>query len=235
MRKAFSILALAALAQLHVSAQEEKKEKANEWVKPSRDFVMIQLHHDGWNVADGGNVKTSGIGRGFSAYLMYDFPLGNNPEKTHFSFAAGAGVSANNIYFKGQLPNLRATDVLTFIDTDPSWKKNKYTTAFIEMPLELRFFGNSTNRNKGFKMAIGAKVGILLDSHVKYSEPISGTYLNHKIHARKFNEAWRLAPMVRIGWGNFSVFAQYNVSTLYKMNSGPKIFPYSVGLTITGL
>jgi hypothetical protein len=121
------------------------------------------------------------------------------------------------------------------MNTDPSWKKTKYTTAFVELPLELRFFGNKYDRSKGFKFAIGAKVGLLMNSHAKYGETIQNVYVTNKVSVRKYNESWRLSPMVRIGWGNFSLFAQYNATTLFKLNQGPKIFPYSLGLTITGL
>lgn len=229
-----SVALLAATLPLSLKAQESKS-KASELKKPSSDFVMLQLHHDGWNNTSNQQINTTGIGRGFSAYLMYDFKIGNK-ETSRFSFAAGLGFSANNIYLKNQLPNLKTTEEsLTFIPMDSTMRRGKYTTGFLEAPFELRYFGNSNNRNKGFKFALGAKVGLIMDSHAKYSEGIGGTYVVQKMSAKKFNQTWRLAPYARIGWGNFSLFAQYNMTSLYNLNKGPEIFPYSVGLTITGL
>lgn len=235
MKKALGILAAAMVIHFGVAAQEETDKKASEIVKPSRDFVMLQAFYDGWNVTSGENVKHEGIGRGFAGYILYDFPLGNNKTNTHFSFAAGLGVSSHNVYFKDQLPNLESTDSLYFMDTNEEWKGHKFSTTYLEMPLELRFFGNSLNRNKGFKFSVGAKVGLLLDAHTKYAAPTSGTYLTYKKHANKFNETWRLTPMVRVGWGNFALFAQYSITNMFKLNEGPKVFPYSIGLTVTGL
>lgn len=234
MKKIISTAIIATTLHLSGFAQETT-EKASEIKKPSSDFLMIQLHHDGWNQTGEETANTGGLGRGISAYLMYDFKLGKK-ETTHFSFAAGVGFSANNIYFKDQLPNLKTTDrILTFMNTPEDQKSHKYNTTFIEAPLELRYFGNANNRNKGLKVAIGTKVGLLMGSHTKYSEPISGTYVVQKVSAKKFNQTWKMAPYVRVGWGNFSVFAQYNITSLYKVNEGPEIFPYSIGLTISGL
>ncbi len=234
MKKALSILALIVLGQLNTYAQE-KKEKETEIKKPSRDFVMIQVHHDGWHLPNGEKLGISGIGRGMSGYLMYDFPIGQK-ENTNFSFATGLGIGSNNVFFKNTLPNLKGTsDTLYVIPTDSTWKGNKFNTTFLEMPLELRFFGNKNNRNKGFKMAIGAKVGLILGAHTKYREPIGGTYVIQKDAAKKFNQSWRLAPTIRIGYGNFSIFAQYGVTGVFNTNRGPAAHAYSIGLTITGL
>src|ERR1700744_2835589 len=66
-------------------------------VKPSRDFVMIQLNYNNW-IKKPDSVKTKPIGFGFNAYVCYDFPI----KKTHLSFAAGLGISTQVVYLDQQ-------------------------------------------------------------------------------------------------------------------------------------
>ena len=37
----------------------------------------------------------------------------------------------------------------------------------------------------------------------------------------------------RIGWGWVNVFATYSLTTLFKTDRGPELYPFSVGLTIS--
>jgi hypothetical protein len=201
--------------------------------KPSRDFVMVQFTYDGWaNKPD--SVHTTGFGRGFNAYICYDFPI----QKSHFSFAAGIGIGTSNIYFSDQ--ELRFTDTgalgdqVRFIPEHVDYKKYKLTTAYLEAPFELRFFGNKENRNKGFKAAIGLRAGALVGAHTKGVRTVD-TKVAEKVDSKRYLDKWRFSATARIGWGNFSVFGSYNLNTLFKEGSGPGVVPYSIGICVTGL
>ena len=196
--------------------------------KPSRDFVMLQLGYEGWMKPD--SINTTGLSRAFNAYLCYDFPI----KKSHFSFAAGLGIGISNVYLKDQ--QITNTDTFAnarFVAETINYKRYKMTTAYLEAPFELRLFGNKENRNKGFKAAIGMRVGTLLGSHVKGRQ--DGTKVNYKENSRKYLETWRFAATARIGYGNLSLYGAYNLTKLYKDGQGPEITPYQIGICITGL
>lgn len=201
--------------------------------KPSRDHFLIQLSHDRWsNAPDSINLRNSG--RGLGLYLMYDFPIKNS----NFSFGAGLGMRFSNIYFKRQSMILDSrTDRVLFTAADSTTKGNKYVTNFLEVPLELRYFANKENRNRGFKFAIGAKVGYtgLGGAFYKEKEAISGKYIGQVTKTNRFSQNWRLAPSARIGWGNFSVFAEYTVTPIFKTGLAPEIRPFAAGIVISGL
>jgi len=206
----------------------------SEITKPSRDFVMLQFTYESWaHVPD--SVSIGGAGRGFNGYLCYDFPI----QKSHFSFAAGIGVGTANIYFQDQ--ELRLTDTgtrgdqVTFQKESYDYKKYKLTTAYIEAPFELRYFGNIANRNRGFKAAIGLRAGMLMGAHVKDSRTVDGTKVVEKTNTKRYLEKWRFAATARVGWGNFSLFGSYNLNTLFTDGAGPDVVPYSLGLCLTGL
>ncbi len=227
---------MAILPFTHAQEAENNTEAKKSIVKPSRDFVMLQLTYENWNGTPD-NVKIGGIGRGFNAYLCYDFPIA----KSNFSFAAGLGVSSSNVYFKDQLAvmNTNASAIVfqnvdTLSNTD-FYKKSKLSTTYLEAPFELRFFANKENRNRGFKAAIGMKVGLLVNAHSKNKNVLSGPSVVEKTVTKRYVQTWRFSPTVRLGWGNFSVYGSYSLSPLFNNGQGPEVFPYSVGICITGL
>ncbi len=235
MKKFIGMLLLAAPITSGVRAQETEETK-KKVVKPSRDFVMIQLSYENWSGTPD-NVKIGGIGRGFGAFLCYDFPI----SKSNFSFAAGIGISNSNIYFDNQLAILNSnSSSIRFQNVDTAtgqdlYKKSKLSTTYLEAPFELRFFANKENRNRGFKAAIGMHVGLLVGAHSKNKNTVSGPSVVEKVNSKRYMQTWKFAPTARIGWGNFSVFGSYNLSPMFNNGEGPEVFPYAVGITITGL
>ena len=199
---------------------------------PSRDYLMIQFGYDNWTNAPD-SIKITGFGRAFNTYLCYDFPI----KKSNFSFAAGIGVGTSNIYFKDQEVLLTDTSSsISFIPERQAYKKYKLTTAYLEAPFEIRYFGNKENRNKGVKLAIGLKVGTLLSSHTKGKRTYNSKPIIEKVNTKRYLETWRYAATGRIGYGNFSVFGSYNLGGLFKVNSGPEnVRPYSIGICLSGL
>jgi hypothetical protein len=239
MKKPLVLFALAICLSFFSFGQDTKADNGNKIIiKPSRDFVMLNLTYDGWaNVPD--DVQVGGIGRGISLSLCYDFPIA----KSHFSFAAGLGLNSNNIYFKDQVAIMNtAADAIRFqnvdtIDGDNYYKRSKLNTTYLEAPFELRFFANKENRNRGFKAALGMHVGLLVGAHtkVKHATPGMSEVIVEKVNTRRYIQTWRFAPSLRVGWGNFSVYGSYNISQLFNAGAGPEVFPYSIGICISGL
>ncbi|MCD6010213.1 MAG: hypothetical protein K0Q79_75 [Flavipsychrobacter sp.] len=239
MQRIFAILAfLLVPAMLLAQDVADKKDNGPKpVVKPSRDFLMVQMLYTGWNVKEDTSMTMpkAGFGYKFNAYLCYDFPI----KKTKFSFAAGIGVSASVMHLKDQL--IRNTDTgvvgnqLRFMADTANFKRYKFATTYIQAPFELRFFGNSNNRNKGFKAAIGVEVGAHIGSHTKGVTSVSGTIVKYKTNTKRYISPWNFAATARMGWGNFSIFGSYNLTNVLKDQAGPVITPYSFGLCITGL
>lgn len=223
--------------QDHTASKSAKEQIQTKIEKPSRDFVILALTYDNWAQAPG-DVKITGFGRGFSGYLCYDFPISNS----HFSFAAGLGISSSNIYFDQQTAVMNtASSKITFQDVDTAsakyFKRSKLNTTYLEAPFELRYFANKDNRNRGFKMAIGMHVGTLLGAHSKtrHSGPGISDIITEKVGTKRYVQGWRFVPVLRIGWGNFSVYGTYSISSLFNDGAGPQVYPYSIGISISGL
>jgi len=110
--------------------------------------------------------------------------------------------------------------------------------GYLEVPVELRFSSSPENMNKGFKFAIGGKIGTLLDAKTKAKVDLDangfGGYIE-KIKDKRFFNGTRLAATARIGYGHFTVFGTYTITQFFKEFQGPTVKPWSLGLTISGL
>jgi len=201
--------------------------------KPSRDFVLLQFGYTNWlNKPDSINTKT--FAYTFSGYLCYDFPI----KKSKLSFAAGLGISTTTVYLNSQ--QIIVTDTPTaavahFRPDSSHYKRYKFNTTYIQSPFELRYFSNTVNRNKGFKAAAGLQIGTLLGAHTKGLTSVDGTNVKDKVDTKRFVTPWNFAATARVGWGNFAIFASYNLTNVFKQNDGPPITPASVGIALTGL
>ena len=198
--------------------------------KPASDFLMVQLGIDGW-AGKPDTIHTTGIGRGLNVYLCKNYPLKNSK----LSFAAGIGIGSSSIYLDNQEARFADTSFVKFNAESKNYSKYKLTTAYFEAPLELRYFENTVNKNKGFKAAIGLRIGTLLQAHTKGVYSFNGVKTTDKVVSKHFLDTWRFAATARVGYGNYSIFMAYNLNTLFKAGSGPDITPYSVGLCISGL
>ena len=234
MKRALAALAfftLAAAATAHAQNTPAPDAATDEVRKPSRDFIMLQIGYDSWNNKPD-SIELTGLGRGIGGYICYDFPI----QKSNFSFAAGIGIGTHTVFLKDQ--EMLFTDTLSrvqFVPEREDLKRFKFSTTYLEAPFELRYFGNKNNRNKGFKAAIGLRVGTLVGAHTKARRSVGGTKVIDKVNTRRYLETWRYGATVRVGWGNFSLFGAYQFSSVFKENQGPQVTPYSVGLCITGL
>jgi hypothetical protein len=235
------ILALLALCSVTFANAQNKKPSKLDLSNRSGDHLMLQLSSDHWlDVPDSIGDRIKGFSRGLNLYFMLDKPFKSNPK---LSVAFGLGVSTSNIFFRNTNVDLKAGGArLPFnkLDTLNRFKKYKLNTAFLEIPIELRFSSKPFENNKSIKVAIGAKVGTLLSVHTKgkalrdRNDRLINNYIQKESSKRFFNGT-RLAATARIGYGMFSLFAAYQINNLLKDGAGPEIRPLQVGLSISGL
>jgi len=239
--KKILLLLLTVCSVTIASAQDKKSPTKMDLSNRTGDHLMIQLSSDHWlNVPDSIGSRIKGFSRGFNAYFMLDKPFKSNPK---LSVAFGVGVSTSNIFFKNTNVDLKAGGTrlpFTNLDTVNHFKKYKLTTAFLEIPIELRFSAKPDNNNKSFKFAVGAKVGTLVSAHTKgktlqdRNDRTINSYTQKETSKRFFNGT-RLSATARVGYGMYSIFASYQINNLLKDGAGPEVRPLQVGIAISGL
>ncbi len=207
------------------------------------DHFMVQYGLDGWS-ATPDSVSPSGFSRHFNVYVMIDRPF---KDSRHMSIGIGIGIGSSNMFFDDKYINLKSpTTTLPFTNVSTSainhFKKFKLTTIYAEIPVELRYAGNPVTPDKGFKAALGLKIGQLLNQHTKGKDALDasgatiyGTKYIIKENDKRFINGTRVAATARIGFGNISIDGSYQITNFLKEGAGPDIKPYSIGITLSGL
>ena len=225
-----------------VFAQDKKKEKKKtDLANRAGDHIMLQMSYDRWfEIPDSIKNHQNGFSRGGNIYVMMDKPFKGNPR---FSAAFGIGVATSNMYFERYSIDIKSTTIkLPFnsLDTLDHFKKYKLATAFVDVPIELRFTANPEKNNKSIKAALGFKVGALMSVHTK-GKTLQNRYGNtindytEKESAKRYFNTTRIAVTGRFGYGNFSIFSSYQINNLLKDGVGPPIKPFQIGICLSGL
>ena len=231
------------IAFLSVSAAIAQKKKKNydQVLNRAGDHLMLQLSSDHWlGAPDSINNHIQPLSRGGNIYVMMDKPFKGSPQ---LSAAFGLGISTSSMYFKTMSVDLHSlTNTLPFtkLDTSSHFKKYKLSTAFLELPVELRYTFNPNRENKSIKLALGVKAGVLLNAHTKGKSPVdkNGNSINayiEKENSKRFVNSTRIAATARIGYGHYSLFGSYQINNIFKTGTAADIKLLQVGLTLSGL
>lgn len=235
--------ALALLFTVSVFAQNnpssEKKKTTIDLSGRANDHFMIQLGSYGW-FGRPDTIKTKGFSKSINFYFLFDFPFKTNP---HFSVAVGPGIGTDMMYFNKTYVGIKDnTSSIPIIDQSDTthFKKTKLGMAWVEAPVELRYTFDPANNAKSLKLALGVKIGALLNAHTRNKDFVNSNggiiyqYVQ-KEASKKFFNGNRIVVSARAGLGHFSLFYTYQVSTLFKENRGPNVNPFSFGVTLSGL
>jgi len=238
--KKIVLVVIASVSLLSVSAQDKKK-KSIGFTSQTGDHFMVQLTSDHWmGTPDSIKSHMKGLARGLNVYVMLDQRFKSNPS---FSVAFGLGVGTSNMYFKNMGIDIKAkTNKLPFnaLDSLDHFKKYKLTTAFLEVPIELRYSSDPENDTKSIKAALGVKVGTLLSVHTKGKTLLdkNGRTLNNYIAketGKGFFNSTRIAATARVGYGNFSLIASYQLNNIFKDGVAADVKLFQIGLCVSGL
>ncbi|HLG39087.1 MAG TPA: outer membrane beta-barrel protein [Chitinophagaceae bacterium] len=229
------------ISSLHAQQNPEtpKKKEAIDLSGRANDHLLIQLGYTGWS-GQPDTINNGGFSKSFNIYFMFDFPFKTNPK---LSVAIGPGISSDHIKFSKTFVDIKGTTTaLQFIDQSDTnhFKRTKLVTSYLELPVEFRYTADPLNSGRGLKFAIGAKVGTMLNAHTRNKElqnkngGLINSYLMKEASKRYFNTT-RLSAHARLGWGHFSLYGSYQITSLFKDGVAAEIRPYSIGLTLSGL
>ena len=223
-------------------AQTDTTVPVIEKTKKAGDHFMIQLAHNIWSGApDSITNRLKGLNRSANVYLMLNRPFRSNDK---LAIGIGVGIGTSNMYFeKTNIDIAGTTSTLAFINADSinHFKKYKLSTAYLEVPLELRFSSRPDAPNKSIKAALGIKAGTLLNAHTKgktlqnSADATINNNLVSKVGSKTYFNTTRIAATARVGYGIFSFFGTYGLTPVFKDGVTADIKNIQVGLTISGL
>jgi hypothetical protein len=233
------------LAFIQLTNAQETQKKQQERVSIANragDHFLLQFTRDTWTgMPDSIDSHQGGFSRGFNAYLMFDKPFRNSPK---FSVALGVGYGSSNIKFDRMGVDVKSVAnprlPFTKLDTTNHFKKFKLHLGYLELPVELRFSSKPLQSSKSFKLAIGGKVGTLINAHTKGKDlqNRNNTTINsytEKQSSKRFFNTTRLTGTARIGYGIFSLYGSYSITGVLKDAAGADMKLVQLGLSIGGL
>lgn len=235
------LLSFGILLAATLNAQQSKVSRKIDISSRPGDHLMFQLSADRLSgMPDSISSHQSGFSKGFNAYIMFDKPFKSNPK---FSFAIGLGIGSTNIAFKKMNVDITSTAAkLPFTATDSTnhFKKSKLSLSYLEVPVEFRFSSNPLNSGNSFKIAVGAKLGTLINAHTKGKElqnKNNATINNfiEKENSKSYFNTTRLMGTVRIGYGIVSLFGAFQLNNVLKDAAGPAMKIHQIGITLSGL
>lgn len=170
----------------------------------------------------------------------------------------GLGWEVNNYRFDDNVSLVSdSSKIMGFYNKGVAVSKSKLVVSYLEIPLLLEFQNNTHKKSHDFHFAAGLVFGLRVCSHTKQvfeennkeytwidptppQEEVTGLVLRSPGDDKaKNHDDFHLNPFkadatVRLGWGWVNLFGTYSITTLFRENRGPELYPFSVGLTIVG-
>ncbi len=191
---------------------------------------------------------------------LFEQGVGFTPKK-NFGLVTGIGLMWNNYRFSNDTRLVMGENALEgLIEKGVSIRKSKLTVFSVRVPLLLEFQANMNDSRKSNNLFIsaGAIVNLKINSHTKryynefnadgtveqYNDELGrfeevGTFISPEYPKVKNFDDFYLNPFradatVRIGWGRINTFATYSLTPLFKNGKGPELYPWTVGLVLSG-
>lgn len=151
--------------------------------------------------------------------------------KNYVALTTGLGFTFNRYMFDKNFSLLADVDSFAVVQDSISFSKNMLKASYLSIPLMLHFNTHQKN-SKSFHFAFGIVQSLRLGSRTKQVWNVSNSK-QKDIEKDSFNlNPFRTVATVRMGYGNFNLFAEYGLTTLFRNNRGPELYPFSVGITL---
>jgi hypothetical protein len=112
-----------------------------------------------------------------------------------------------------------------------SYHKNKLRCTYIQVPLILEF-NTSNNPDKAFHIGVGVVGQYLITSRTKQTLEQNNNDFT-KIRKDNYNlNPFGAKALVNIGYREFTLFAEYSLTSLFKTNQGAQLYPFTVGVRL---
>jgi len=155
--------------------------------------------------------------------------------KNKFGIVTGAGLRVSNFRFEDQRLILVNDSARIFGFSDPlvKWQKSKVVNNYLTVPIMLEYQTNPNSNRNSFHLSAGMIFGWKYRTYTKMMEKENGR------NVVKNRETFHMSPFRydlsgRIGWGVLNLYVTYSLNTLFKKDEGPKLYPFAIGITITG-
>lgn len=150
----------------------------------------------------------------------------------YVGLTTGLGFSWTSVSFKNNyLIQANADSTFAVVDSVHQYSKNKLKASYLTVPLMLEF-NTSANEDRSFYLAAGVVGGVRLTSKTKRKGEIDGKEFKEKVKGRYNLNPFKLDAAVRLGFGDWGVFANYSLLPLFEQGTTVEVYPLTFGLSL---
>ncbi len=192
--------------------------------------------YDGTDYEQFGDVFDLRSGKSLTWNINFAEFAFKNKRKT-FGVVTGMGISFNDYAF--DLPvTIEKEDghgmivPVNISEENSSVKKSKLHVNYLTVPLILEVKTPLRMGSSNLYIAAGAIGSLYIGSHTKFK------YHNGNKEKLKSNyhiNQWKYDLTARIGFGDFCVFANYSMTSLFKDGKGPELHPLMIGISFPNI
>jgi len=155
-------------------------------------------------------IAQSGFSSGFHLGFIRDMPIN---EKRNFAIGLGIGLSTNSYNQKNVLIEEVNKEVSFRIidESEYNVSKNKFTTYFVEVPLELRWRTSTPSDYNFWRIYPGFKVGYLLYNSTKFKSVAGNEKLSNIDEFNKIQYGLTLSA----GYGTWNFHVYYGLNSIF--------------------
>lgn len=152
--------------------------------------------------------------------------------KEKFGITTGLGFQFNSYAMDRDLV-FSATDdsIYSFRDSSRSIEKTRIKTTFLQVPLLLETNLGKT-KDKSFHLAVGMLFGYRIGSKIKQVYEQNGREYKIKDKDDLNINPFRASLTARVGYGEFTLFANYSITPFFEDGKGPELYPFSLGISL---
>lgn len=130
----------------------------------------------------------------------------------HFRVYASAGLDWTHFRLKKDVVFLEDTAPLDYIQSGKSYKKNRFSSSYIRLPISFEYSSAGKGKNNKFKASAGPIFGVLIHGSQKFVSKDEGKQKSKD----DYNYApFRYGGFVRVGYDGFGVFVKYYMNDLF--------------------
>ncbi len=151
--------------------------------------------------------------------------------KNYVGVTTGLGFNWTQVGLR-QYNLVAQNDTLTAsIDTVNTYATNKLRAIYLTAPLMMEFCSKGSG-DGGFYLAAGVVGGVRIGASNKYYYKNGDQEVEGKTKNDFALNAFRLDGAVKLGYGDFGVFANYSLLPLFDTKKTAAVYPLTLGMTL---
>lgn len=151
--------------------------------------------------------------------------------RNNVNLATGIGFSWYHYNLRNSY-SLQPNATYTYAIADSlDYSKNRLNVCYANIPLMLEFNTNNSNADRSFHIAGGAQFGYnIFKNKLKQKYEFEGETYKRKIKDDFNVNPFKIDLIARIGFGEFTIFGSYSLTSLFEEGKGPALYPFTAGV-----